>query len=159
MSIDQSNLHPEVIRFANSLVWKAPSFDVLHDEYKAHYPNWIGSLIGNLRILHERRELLLPDLRAYGNRTVALFSDYGGEHKESKYYTYSFLVTGLDLAVHFQGAMANIRRRYGLAESEIAYKRFREGRMRAALPEYLKVLNNLLPGLLVTLVVEKKIKR
>ena len=149
---------PEVVSYANALVWKDPSFDVLHQEFEENYPYWVSPLIKGLRTLHERHELLLPDLRAFGNRTVALFSDYGGEHKESRYHTYSFLVTGLDLAVSFQQKMADIRQQYGLYESEIAYKRFREGRMRAALPDYLKALNNLLPGLLFTLVVDKEIK-
>ena len=149
---------PEVIEYANALVWKDASFDVMHEEYEDQYPDWMRLVVGRLRILHERHELLLPDLRAFGNRTVALFSDYGGEHKESKFYTYSFLVTGLDLAGHFQRSMTKIRRQHGLETTEIAFKRFREGRMCAALPDYLKALNNLLPGLLFTLVVDKRIK-
>ncbi len=149
---------PEVVRYANALVWKDPCFDVLHQKNEGQYPFWVGPLVKNLRTLHERHELLLPDLRAFGNRTVALFSDYGGEHKGSRYYTYSFLVTGLDLAVSFQDKMADIRQQYGLNETEIAYKRFRDGRICAALPDYLKALNNLLPGLLITVVVDKEIK-
>ena len=62
------------------------------------------------------------------------------------------------MAVNFQNKMRGIRQQYQLGETEIAYKRFREGRMRAALPDYLLALNNLLPGLLFTLVVDKKIK-
>jgi len=154
----QTDPPPEVVSDSNALVWKDPSFDVLHQQYEENYPYWIRALVKELRTLHQRHELLLPDLRAFDNRTVALFSDYGGEHKESKYYTYSFLVTGLDLAVGFQQRMAGIRQQHGLDESEIAYKRFREGRMRTALPDYLMALNNLLPGLLFTLVVDKKIK-
>ncbi len=149
---------PEVVEYASALVWKDASFDVMHKEYEDQYPDWMRLVVGRLRLLHGRDELLLPDLRAFGNRTVALFSDYGGEHKESKFHTYSFLITGLELAGHFQGSMAEIRRRHGLETTEIAFKRFREGRMRAALPDYLRALNNLLPGLLFTLVVDKRIK-
>ena len=88
---------------------------------------------------------------------MAVFSDYGGEHEGSSFYTYSFLVTGLDLAIHFQNEMTSIRTRYGLGQTEIAFKKFQNGRIRAALPDYLTALNNLLPGLLFTLVVDKQI--
>ena len=149
---------PEVVRYANELVWKDASFDVIDKEYEEQYPVWMRMVVEKLQLLHNRGEGLLPDLRAFGNKTVAVFSDYGGEHRGSKFVTYSLLVTGLDLAFPFQDLMKEIRDRYGLESTEIAFKRFREGRMRAALPEYLKALNNLLPGLLFTLVVDRQIK-
>ena len=158
MSAEHVDPPPEVIRYANALVWKDPSFDVLHREYQDHYPYWAASLIDTFRSLHQRHELLLPDLRACGNKTVALFSDYGGEHKESNFYTYSFLVTGRELALPFQRQMFKIRQQYDLGQTEIAFKKFKDGRIRAALPDYLMALNNLLPGLLFTLVVDKRIK-
>ena len=158
MPAEQVDPPLKVIKLANSLVWKDPSFDVLHHEYQNYYPYWAASLLESLRKLHQQHELLLPDLRACGNRTVALFSDYGGEHKGSRFYTYSFLVTPLDLTAHFKRAMARIRQQYGLAETEIAFKKFKDGRIRAVLPDYLKALNNHLPGLLFTLVVDKRIK-
>ena len=148
---------PEVVEFAEALVWKSPSFDVIHDKFEGHYPNWMRLVVERLKLLHDRGELLMPDLSAFDNRTVAVFSDYGGEHKGSRYHTYSFLVTGLDLSMLFQESMKEIRLRYGLESSEIAFKGFREGRLRAALPDYLKALNNLLPGVLFTLLVDTRV--
>ena len=49
-----------------------------------------------------------------------------------------------------------IRKEYQLESKEIAYKDFRMGQVRRALPDYLLTLSNYLPGFLLTLAVQKK---
>lgn len=46
-------------------------------------------LNSSLEKRHQRKQLLLPNFE--NTDTVAIFSDYGGESKDSKYYTYSFV--------------------------------------------------------------------
>jgi hypothetical protein len=40
----------------------------------------------------QKGKLLLPNLSALANRTVGIFSDYGGEDSTSRFFSYSFLV-------------------------------------------------------------------
>lgn len=43
---------------------------------------------------HKRKQLLLPNFE--DTESVAVFSDYGGESKGSKYYTYFFVFADYD---------------------------------------------------------------
>ena len=104
---------------------------------------------------HRRGKLILPNLAAFGNKVVGVFSDYGGEHKESKYLTYSVLVCILDLRDLFSEKIRAIREEYQLGSKEIAYKDLGMGQVRRALPDYLLTLSNFLPGFLLTLAVQK----
>ena len=97
---------------------------------------------------------LLPDLRACGNETVAVFTDYGGEDNKERYFTYSTLVCGWNLSEFFLHRMKSIRQKHSLEEKEIAFKDFRMGQLQRALPDYLNALDTL-PGFLFTLVVDK----
>ena len=105
---------------------------------------------------HRRGRLILPNLAAFGNKAVGVFSDYGGEHKEAKYLTYSVLVCTFDLRDLFSEKMSSIRKEYLLGSKEIAYKDFRMGQVLRALPDYLLTLSNYLPGFLLTVAVQKK---
>ena len=105
---------------------------------------------------HRRGRLMLPNLAAFGNKVVGVFSDYGGEHKEARYLTYSVLVCAFDLRDLFAEKMSVVRKAHQLESKEIAYKDFRMGQVRRALPDYLLTLSNYLPGFLLTLAVEKK---
>lgn len=101
--------------------------------------------------------LLLPDLSALANSTVGIFSDYSGEDSSSKYYTYSFLICAYGSLDPFRSEMKKVRAKCGLGDKEIAFKYFGMGAIQRALPAYLNALNDQVPGLLFTLVVEKKI--
>ena len=149
--------HRAVTRLANQLVWKRPDTDVIDDSRADQYPWWIITVHEKLVHAVQRQDLLLPDLRALGNTSVAVFSDYGGEHDTARFRTYAFLVCGLQLARPFQDRMAAIRCEHDLGQSEIAYKKFGKGRIVDALQDYLTAANNLLPGLLFTLLVDKRI--
>ena len=106
---------------------------------------------------HRRGKLILPNLAAFGNQAVGVFSDYGGEHKESSYLTYSVLVCILNLRDLFAEKIRGIREEYQLGGKEIAYKDLRMGQVRRALSDYLLTLSNYLPGFLLTLAVQKTV--
>ena len=141
---------------ANKLVWKTPDFNLLHSHPVEDYPLIARVLQEQLVKAHNRGQVHLPDLSAFNNSSVAVFSDYAGE-SSGNYYTYSILVCGWNYIGPFAQRMSEIRRVHALEEKEISFKDFRMGQLRRALPDYLIALNNLLPGFLCTLVVDKKI--
>ena len=106
---------------------------------------------------HMRGKLILPNLAAFGNKTVGVFSDYGGEHKGAKYLTYSVLVCIYDLRDLFSEKIREIREQHQLGSKEISYKDLGMGQVRRALPDYLLTLSNYLPGFLLTLAVQKSV--
>ena len=97
----------------------------------------------------------MPDLAAFENDSVAIFSDYGGESC-GRFNTYSALVCGIGYTGLFQKKMKSVREKHALREKEIAFKDFGMGALRRALPDYLDALDHL-PGLLCTLVIDKRI--
>src|ERR1700721_1348389 len=63
-----------LIDHANRVVWKDPDLELLHRAGDKEYPLLTQVLQRELRIRHAKGKLLLPDLRAYGNDSVAVFS-------------------------------------------------------------------------------------
>ena len=143
------------IRFANEAAWKRPDLDILRDEYKGKYSVFVETVQEKILKSHRRGRLILPNLGAFGNETVGVFSDYGGEHKDAKYLTYSVLVCTWNLRDLLAEKMQEVRVEHKLGDKEIAYKDFRMGQLLRALPDYLLTLNNYLPGFLLTLAVQK----
>lgn len=146
----------ELAKLANSLVWKNPDLNVLRPELMDQYPSIVHALQDSLLGSHRRGRLILPDLEAMGNTTVGLFSDYAGE-SSGNYYTYSFLTCAWLATGVFQERMGKVREETKLGNKEIAFKDFRMGQMRRALPDYLNLLDNFVPGLLLTVVIDKKL--
>lgn len=103
-------------------------------------------------------ELLLPELRFDGNETVAAFSDYGGEASDARYQTYASLVCGWNHSYPFFEEMKALRATTGLGDKEIAFKDLRFGPLRRSLPEYLKLADHCVCGLLVTVIVDKGVE-
>lgn len=145
-----------LIEYANRLVWKDPDLDLLHKAEDKEYPVLTQVLQRELRLGHARRKLFLPDLRAFGNNAVAVFSDYSGEGS-GRFYTYTALVCGYSYTGRFIDQMKVVRKAHKLDEKEIEFKDLSMGQLQRALPEYLDALNQL-PGFLCTLAVDKRIK-
>ena len=143
-------------QFANQVAWKRPHLDILRQEYKGQYSILVETVQEKILLSHRQGKLILPNLAAFGNRVVGVFSDYGGEHKEARYLTYSVLVCTFDIRDWLAETIWEIRKRYQLESKEIAYKDFRMGQILRALPDYLLTLDNYLPGFLLTLAVQKK---
>jgi len=143
--------------FANEAAWKRPDLDILREQYKGQYSTFIEIVQEKILMSHRRGKLILPNLAAFGNSSVGVFSDYGGEHKESKYLTCSVLVCLWDFRDLFSEKIKEIRQQYQLGNKEISYKDLRMGQVQRALPDYLLTLSNFLPGFLLNLAVHKNV--
>jgi hypothetical protein len=136
---------------------RSPNLSLLKDGYE--YPSITRIIEHQLKLRNKRKLLLLPELRQ-NNETVAVFSDYGGEAKESGFHTYSFLVCAWNQLGLFHQQMSTLREEYGLNNplKEIAFKDFQYGPIQRSLDKYLANLDNFVPGLLATVVVDKKVR-
>jgi hypothetical protein len=146
----------DIVEYANLLVWKDPQWDLLQKHGPEQYPVLAQVLQRELRLHHARGRLLLPELQAFGNDAVAVFSDYGGE-SSGRFHTYTALVCGYGYTGVFSQRMSRVRAAHKLEEKEIEFKDLRMGQLQRALPEYLDALNQL-PGFLCSLAVDKRIK-
>ncbi|WP_217471847.1 hypothetical protein [Burkholderia contaminans] len=109
-------------------------------------------LAGVLESIHE-----LPDFS--DDHKIAAMSDYGGEHGDARYSTYSFLFVALDKNGPFETHMRALRRKHKIHDpySEFKYKDLKYGPRSRALPEYLELVDNLIHGAVVTVAIDKKI--
>ena len=146
----------ELTDYADKLAWKSPSLDVLGKNYEESFPVLTQIIQEQIKLSHERGKLILPNLQAFDNQTVAIFTDYGGEHKASRYLTYSTLLCAWDLCGLFLRRMKEIRTDHKLNDSEIAFKKFKRGELQRALPHYLDALDTV-PGFLFTVAVDKSV--
>ena len=145
-----------LIEFANHLALKHPDLNILRNHPRNEYPILTESLECLLRERDAKRKLILPNLSAFGNSAIGLFSDYSGE-SSGNYYAYSVLVCGYNFISTFSEKANRVRDHFHLGDKEIAFKDFGMGQLRAALPEYLSAADTL-PGFLCTVAVDKRIK-
>ncbi len=76
----------ETSGFGEQLVWKDPDLDLLRANPENEYPLISQILQAELHKHHAKGKLVLPDLRAFKNDAVAVFSDYAGEGS-GQFYT------------------------------------------------------------------------
>ncbi|NDW05003.1 hypothetical protein [Jiella pacifica] len=150
------SISPSLQEFAQNLVLKDPNVFILRADLRKQYPSVTQSLESSFIGKKIRKNLLLPDLSAYGNKGVGIFSDYGGE-STGKFNSYSFLVCAMDGIGFFEERMKEVRNDFGLGQKEYSYKDLRNDRMRRSVPEYLCALDGGVNGLLCNVLVEKKI--
>ncbi len=143
------------IWFANSLVMKNVPLPLLRQP-SSQYSSLIESVEHLLLERHRAKQLFLPELSAFNNRSIGLFSDYSGEGP-GRYFVFSVLICGFNMRASFEAHMGEIRKRFGLGTKEIAYKDLKMGPVHRALPEYLAAADKL-PGFLCTVAVDKRIK-
>jgi hypothetical protein len=141
---------------ARLVTLRAPNLNVLPTENRAEMPGIAHFLEGGFKTRDKEGKLLLPDLRALGNTTVGIFSDYAGE-STGRYLTYSFLVCAFGSLGPFKRQMAALRKKAGIGHKEIAFKDFGMGQLRRMLPPYLRLIDQYVLGLVFTLVVDKSI--
>jgi hypothetical protein len=145
-----------IVELANKLAWKNPDLQVLDTSKLDQYSALSLIMQDHIKACHSRGKLVLPDLSAFDNQSVFIFSDYSGEGS-GDYNTYSFLICAWNMLGKFQDEMAKLRVTTKLGDKEIAFKDFRMGSMQAALPQYLILLDNFVQGFLFTVVVDKGI--
>ena len=148
---------PRLIERARVVTLRAPDLNVLRDENRAELPGLAHFLEQGFKARDAEGKLLLPNLSALANRTVGIFSDYGGEDSTSRFFTYSFLICAFGSLDPFKQQMATLRAKSGIGGKEIAFKDFRWGPLRRMLPAYLRLCDGYISGLLFTLVVDKTI--
>jgi hypothetical protein len=105
---------------------------------------------------NRKRELLLPELTAFNNKSVGVFTDYSGEGP-GRYNVYSLLICGMNIASGFHDRVAKVRSDHALGDKEISFKDLNMGQIRRSLPDFLEAADYL-PGLLYTVAVEKGIR-
>ena len=111
-----------------------------------------------LNNLIKRRQLFLPNL-SYENDTILIFSDYGGEHQNSKFTVLSFLVCSHASLGMFKKAQEQLRREHKLdiPLKEFTFKDIGYGPQDRAFDGYLGNLNNLVCGMLISVVIDRTI--
>lgn len=143
-------LSPKNVPPNRQIIRKSVSFDLsaLHEET----PGFAHVLANAVEQLAE-----LPDFSEA--KSVAVMTDFGGEHPEARFNTYSFLYLAADRSGPFAESMNNIRERHGILEpySEFRYKRLTSGGRSRALPEFLQAVDGLIHGAVITVAIEKKI--
>jgi hypothetical protein len=147
---------PAVIARARQLILHDPDLNVLRPTAEGEYAALVQRIEADLKRRSAEGKLLLPDLSALANRSVGIFSDYSGEGA-GDYFTYSFLVCAFNTLGAFRAEMKRLRAAFDLGTKEIAFKHFGMGQVRRMLPAYLAALNGYVPGLLFTLVIDKRI--
>lgn len=147
-----------IYEFARRVTIYEPEISVLDDKIYDQYILPVKAIDSCFKNKLQRKKLLLPELRNDGNETIAIYTDYGGESKNAAYNTYSFLVCGWNHSFAFYDFMKELRAEHKLGDKEISFKDLRFGPVNRALRDYLLLLNNSIPGILLTLAIDKNIK-
>lgn len=123
------------------------------------FPPLTAAVDAVLRELHEREQLVLPDLGA-PNQTIGIFSDYAGDDRGSDFVSYSFLLMAYNYHDVFGEEVQRLRQKFMMShlEKEIAYKDRGFGPIARALPGYLEALDDRVAGWLVSVAVDKRLK-
>src|SRR5215218_7019458 len=145
-----------ITSLANDLVLKRPNLPILKNDLR--FPPIVQAIETRLLDLMDKGELLLPNLQD-NTDAIAVFSDYSGDSKDALYNTYSFLFCSPHYLEYFEREMEKIRELYGLNTpfKEIKFEHLHYGPIARSLYDYLILLNNYVPGLLFTLIVDKRI--
>ncbi len=90
--------------------------------------------------------------------TLLVVSDYGGDHKECRFLSYSFLLADLTYLWHWDDERTRLRRDVLRDGRRLSYHRIQSDQQRArALVPFLRAANSI-PGLLITFLVDKRIQ-
>lgn len=98
----------KLVEIANTLVWQAPALRVLRQDMMGQYSVLSTILQMQIEASHARGKLILPNLIACSNETVAVFSDYSGEGS-GDYHTYSRFLCAWNLTGPFTEKMKELR--------------------------------------------------
>jgi hypothetical protein len=143
--------------FANILVKKSVQLPFLRRPASGdQFSSLIESVDHLLTESNRKRELLLPELTAFNNKSIGVFTDHSGEGP-GRYNVYSLLICGMNMASGFHDHVDKVRSDHALRDKEISFKDLNMGQIRRALPSFLEAADHL-PGLLYTVAVEKSIR-
>lgn len=97
----------------------------------------------------------IPNFRGFGTFIIA--SDFGGLHSDARYEVYSFLLTNAERLGQWSNARADVRRRFLRDGRRMSYKVMNDRVRRRALAHFLAA-SNLIPGLIATVAVNRRIQ-
>ncbi len=114
-----------------------------------YFSRLLSDLLGNIAEL--------PDFS--DDESVAVMSDFGGEHSSACFYTYSFLFLAYSKVGPFSEKVRDLREKHGLLDpySEFAYKELKHGPRSRALGGFLRIVDSLVHGSVITLAIDKRI--
>jgi hypothetical protein len=128
-------------------------------------PNWYHKdevELGLMNVFSEsissietRRPGSVPNLRYPG--TILIASDYAGFHREAAYETLSFILTNLERLGTWETARIKVRSTLLTDGRRMSYKALNDRVRRRALNNFLKA-SNVIPGLLVTVAINRRIQ-
>jgi hypothetical protein len=143
--------------FVNSMILKEVCFDSVKRERFNENSALIKLLDSYLQEQNKKGQFILPELKTLGNESIAIFSDYGGEHKGSKYSSYTFLFCGWNHCWHVGEEFKRLRDKFDLNGKEISFKDLDYGPTQRVLDEYLNTLDRKVFGFLLTVLIEKEL--
>lgn len=114
--------HPEeyykkLAEHANKLALKKPDLNLLRNHPTGEYSIMAQALETLLQERDAKRLLVLPNLTAFSNDALGVFSDYSGEDHSARYLTYSVLVCGYRYTGAFSHRMKGVRETYKLCDN------------------------------------------
>ena len=109
----------------------------------------------SLASLERKHPRLLPDLRQ--SSTILIGSDYGGQHRFAQYESLSFLFADLENCGLWETQRSQLRQRFLPDGRRLSYKNLGDSRRRATLWPFLRAADSI-PGLVVTLLIDKRIE-
>jgi hypothetical protein len=147
-----------LVTFMDEVTMKKPQLPLLLPNSDFVFPTLTSELDDLLTQYNQSKKLLLPELRNHGE-SLAIFSDYGGEHQSGRFYTYTFFVTTHGVLFCLEEQMKVLREKYfqDKSDKEISYKDIQWGGIKRSLKLYLNLMDRL-PGFLLTVIVDKRIK-
>jgi len=115
-------------------------------------------LYGKLLAREIEKLVSLPDFSR--DKGLFILSDFGGEHKESDFTTYSILICSADKRSVFDKETCDLREKHALNTpwKEYGFKDLRYGPIKRSLGEFLDLSNKYIHGLLLTISIDKKIE-
>ncbi|WP_160086298.1 hypothetical protein [Pseudomonas sp. 9AZ] len=90
--------------------------------------------------------------------SIYIFSDYSGDHKGARFSTYSFLLMSGDKSSVFEKESMLFRESHSLGEKEISYKDISFGPLKRSIKDYLKIADQYIHGLILTVCIDNNIK-
>lgn len=143
-------LPPNHLPPRRQIIRKSAPFDL--SALRGETPGFAHVLASAIEQLSE-----LPDFSEA--KSVSVMADFGGEHPGARFKTYSFLFFAANLSGPSVEEVSGLRKRHRILQpySEFRYKRLASGSRSRALPEFLRLVDNLIHGVVITVAVEKQI--
>ena len=108
----------------------------------------------NIKQVEAQYPDLLPDLR--DGSTIFIGADFSGQHNLARYDALSFLFADLEKCNEWESLRKQLRKRYLSDGRRMSYKNLRDSKRRNILIHFLDAAN-VIPGLLVTILIDKDI--